>query len=187
MNRFNCFNLITRIGKLLLPLLLMLCSGCAVSARNHYIELENAAKTNYDDFNDIYCYESPKDFQFNICSGAYWSKSLSIGPLIPIIPQTNRDSRLAYDIKRNRIIEFKNISSSDTILLSQLGPIELCDNQYSELCENNQETISVPPLSSVWLLLSEGEKHAIKVAVGGKEYIAVLKTFSKKKWHMVSV
>ncbi len=173
------------IKLILLCMIVMLCEGCAVSAKNEYIKLNNAESIEYDGFNDIYCYNS-LDSSISICSGSYRSKTLSIGLIVPIFPQFNRESRLSYDVKHRRIIEFKNINPKEIVYLSDLGDIKLCDGQYSDECIK-QKIITILPLESVWLIIPAGPKHSLNVTCGTRKMKAILKEVTKIKWHLVSV
>ena len=166
--------------------LVILLSGCTISARNHYFELENSSSEDYDDFNNIWCFTASESSSVQICSGAYSSKSKYIGVILPIIPQTDRKSRLAYDIKRERIVEFKNLDNSSTVILSDLEGIRLCAGQYSKECDS-ADSITVKPSSSAWLKVPAGESHQFLVSLAALKFKAKLKQFSESRWHLVSV
>ncbi len=121
-----------------------------------------------------------------MCSGAYRSKSEYIGMVIPIIPQTDRESRLAYDIQRERIVEFRNLDRFSVVTLSELKGIRLCEGQYSQECEKI-DSISIKAESSVWLKIPEGESHTFLVSLAAEQFNARLKQFSESRWHLVSV
>ena len=161
-------------------------AGCSISARNHHFELENSSSAIYDDFNNIWCFTASESSSVQICSGAYWTKSEYIGVIVPIFPQTDRESRLAYDIKRERIIELRNLDNSSQIILSDLQGIQLCSGQYSKECEP-VASIKVKPSSSVWLKVPVGESHQFLVSLGVQKFMAKLKQFSESRWHSVSV
>lgn len=164
----------------------MCLAGCTISARNHHFELENYASADYDDFNNVWCYISIESDSIQVCSGAYWTKSEYIGLVLPIIPQIDRESRLTYDIKRERIVEFKNLDSSGAVTLSELEGIRLCAGQYSKVCGIN-EIISVKAKESVWLKVPVGESHTFIISLGSGKFKAKLKQFNESRWHLVSV
>lgn len=164
----------------------MFLAGCTISARNHHFELHDHASAEYDDFNNVWCYTAAESDLIQVCSGSYWSKSEYIGVVIPIIPQTDRESRLAYDIRRERIVEFKNLDRSASIALSELKGVRLCEGQYSQECDAT-ESISVEANSSVWLKMPDGETHTFLISLASLQFKAKLKQFSESRWHLVSV
>ena len=166
--------------------LVILLAGCSISARNHHFELENSSSAIYDDFNNIWCFTASESSSVQVCSGAYWTKSKYIGVILPIFPQTDRESRLAYDIKRERIVELKNLDKSSSIILSDLKSIQLCAGKYSKEC-SSAESVAVNPSSSVWLKVPVGESHQFLVSLASQKFKAKLKQFSESRWHLVSV
>ena len=166
--------------------LVFLLAGCTISARNHHFKLENSSSADYDDFNNVWCFTASENNSVQVCSGAYWTKSKYIGVILPIFPQTDRESRLAYDIKRERIVELKNLDKSNKVVLSDLKGIQLCAGQYSKEC-NSADSITVMPSSSVWLKVPVGESHQFLVSLASHNFKAKLKQFSESRWHLVSV
>ena len=169
----------------LLTILIMI-SGCTVSARNHHFELVEYASKEYDDFNNIWCFTANQSASAIVCSSPYKRRSESIGIIVPIISQSDRSSRLAYDINRERVVEFKNIDSALPILLNELAGFEQCSNEYTKEC-TLQSAITIKPNSSVWLKIPAGETHEFSITIGNKKYRAVLKEFSETRWYQVSV
>lgn len=166
--------------------ILIIISGCTVSARNHYFELVENASKEYDDFNNIWCFTANQSSSAIVCSSPYKRRSESIGIIVPIIPQSDRSSRLAYDINRERVVEFKNTDSALPILLNDLASFEQCTNEYAKECAP-QSTITIKPNSSAWLKVPAGEAHEFSITIGNKKYRAALKEFNETRWHPVSV
>lgn len=171
---------------ILILTLLVVLSGCTISARHHHFKLVDHSKKEYDDFSSIWCFTSTQSSSVLVCSNSYRSRSNSIGLLLPIFPQWNRKSRLAYDDIRKRVVEFRNTDLASTITLSALNGIALCANKYGIEC-SAESTITILPQDSVWLKIPEGKVHEITVAIGVKKFVIELKEFSEKIWHLVSV
>lgn len=164
----------------------LVLAGCTISGRNHHFELRNHSSAEYDDFNNVWCYTATESEVIQVCSSTYWTKSEYIGLIIPIFPQIDRESRLAYDIKRERIVEFKNLDKNAQVTLSELQGIQLCAGQFSVECES-PNSISVHASSSVWLKIPLGESHEFLISLETSEFKAKLKQFSESRWHLVSV
>ena len=167
--------------------ILIVVSGCTISARNHHFELVEYASKEYDDFNNIWCFTANQSASAIMCSSPYKRRSESIGIIVPIVPQSDRSSRLAYDISRERVVEFKNTDSAVPIHLNDLvAGFELCTNEYAKVCEA-QSAITIKPNSSVWLKVPAGKAHTFSITIGNKKYRAALKEFNESRWHQVSV
>ena len=166
--------------------ILIVISGCTVSARNHHFELVESASKEYDDFNNIWCFTFNQSASAIMCSSPYKRRSESIGIIVPIVPQSDRSSRLAYDINRERVVEFKNTDSAVSIHLSDFSGFEQCANEYAKVCEA-QSVITIKPNSSVWLKIPAGEVHEFSITIGNIKYRAALKEFNETRWHQVSV
>lgn len=69
-----------------------------------------------------------------MCSSDFEKHSKSIGFIIPLIPQVNRDSRLAYDIVKPRLVQFQNTSADINIKLTFPTGFERCTNQDAQEC-----------------------------------------------------
>ncbi|WP_146171181.1 hypothetical protein [Saccharospirillum sp. MSK14-1] len=165
---------------------IILISGCTISARNHHFELQPNSASSYDSFSNIWCY-TPEDIEsVQVCSRPYRRTSKYIGIIIPIIPQLNRNSRLAYDVVRSRKVQFKNLSPSASVVLSDLNGIQLCSGQYSSECVTTG-SLSVDSMSSVWLKIPAGETHPFTMHVGSSEHRVTLVEFTDSRWHLVSV
>ena len=121
-----------------------------------------------------------------VCSPPYRNYSKSIGFIFPIVPQTDRDSRLAYDINRERMVEIKNTDKYESMMLTNLSEILSCASKYGKSCRAESE-IKIQPSSSAWFKLPEGEAHDITVNFKGATFVARLKEFIDSRWHAVSV
>ncbi len=172
--------------RVFLLVLALLCSGCTVMARGEYIKLLDYESSSRDKLNDVFCYQSRSELNVEVCSKSFRSKSLSIGFLVPIIPQLNRDDRLAYDIKRKRVVELKNLSTSEPIILSRLGEVKLCSSNFQEKCDLLSE-ISIEPKASVWLELPPGARVPLEMRRDEISYEVELEEFTRHYWHLVSV
>ena len=165
---------------------LIVLSGCTISARNHHFELMEFASKKYDDFNNIWCFTANQSPSAVMCSSPYKRRSESVGIIVPMVPQSDRSSRLAYDINRERIVEFKNTDAAESIHLNALVGFEQCTNEYAKICEAHS-AITIRPNSSVWLKVPAGEAHEFSITIGKNKCRAVLKEFNETRWHQVSV
>ena len=161
-------------------------SGCTISADNYHFKLIEHDAKSYDDFYNVWCFSSKQNKSLVVCSSPYRNYSKSIGFIVPIVPQNDRDSRLAYDINRERVIEIKNIDEAESMLLGNLGEILKCGSKYGKSCQAGSE-IKIEPNSSAWLKLPNGEFHDITVNIKSITFIARLKEFIDSRWHAVSV
>lgn len=166
--------------------IVILLSSCTISAKLDHFSLENNSAKIYDDFHNVWCFIAADDNSVELCSGAYRRKSKFIGPIIPIFPQLNRSSRLAYDIKHERMIEVKNLDESNQIELAELQEFQLCTTRSSGECKPVTEVL-VKPSESVWLKVPDGKTHQLKVISNALEFDIKLKQFSESRWHQVTV
>jgi len=164
----------------------ILISGCTISARNYHFELQPNSASNYDSFNNIWCYTPNEIESVQVCSHPYRRTSKYIGIVIPIIPQLNRNSPLAYDVEQSRKIQFKNLSLENSVALSDLKGIQLCRGPYSSECATTFN-LSVDSMSSVWLKIPAGNSHQFTVWAGSTEYSVTLIEFSEYRWHLITV
>ncbi|MBX2878456.1 MAG: hypothetical protein KTR32_00910 [Granulosicoccus sp.] len=170
----------------LLIILALLTTGCTISARNHHFALEQHSSASYDDFHNIWCYTASEIDTIEVCSGPHRRKSRFIGLGLPIFPQWNRSSPLAYDVKTFRMVQFKNRDASGTVVLSEMGGIQRCALRSSKECDV-VESITLEGSSTVWLKIPEGQSHQLMVSSGTKKFKAQLKHFSESRWHVVTV
>ena len=166
--------------------ILLALSGCTVSARNHHFELVDYSSKYYDDFQNIWCFSGGSKESIQVCSAPYKRRSENIGFLLPVFPQFDRESRLAYDTHRPRMIEFKSIKESGNLSLSDLNGIEKCSSRYAKKCIS-RETITVDHSSSIWLKIPEGEQHEFLVSTESVTFKVVIKEFNEVRWHAVTV
>lgn len=171
---------------IILLTIINLISGCTISARNHHFELVDYESKEYNDFHNIWCFAAKQNTSVMVCSGPFKRRSESFGILIPVVPQTNRDSRLAYDINYARVIEFKNTGAAEPVILSELSGIDECAGRYAKNCAM-KDRITVNPGSSVWMKVPQGKVHEFSLSVGGAKYRLMLKEFNETRWHAVSV
>lgn len=167
-------------------LIIISIGGCTISADNYHFKLVDYDAKSYDDFYNIWCFTSDQGKSLTVCSSPYRSFSKSIGLIVPIVPQKDRDSRLAYDIERERVVEIQNRDESESMLLTNLGQILKCGDKYGKACKAERE-IRIEPGSSAWLILPKGKVHDITVKFKGSTFVAKLKEFIDSKWHAVSV
>ncbi len=166
--------------------IIILLSGCTISADNYHFKLVEHDTKSYDDFHNIWCFDSIQNKHLTVCSSPYRNYSKSIGFIVPIIPQTDRSSRLAYDINRERVVEIQNRDASDSMLLTNVGEILQCVDKYGKSCKLENE-IKIEPGGSVWLKIPKGEFHDITVTFKGATFVARIKEFVDSKWHAVSI
>lgn len=167
-------------------LILGLLGGCTVSANNHHFELEGYNSKSYDDFSNTWCFVSSDSGEVVMCSAPYERHSKSIGLIVPIVPQTDRESRLAYDIVRERVVQFMNSSNSKVITLVFPADFQVCSDSYAQNCTSSA-TVEIDSGKSVWLKVPNGERHAVGVFIGNIKFKAILKEFIESRWHTVSV
>lgn len=165
---------------------IVLLSGCVMSSKSHHFKLVNNSSKTYDDFNVTWCFNPKESSSLEICSKAYWTRSQSIGVILPLFPQFDRDSRLAYDHHGERIIEFKNLDTQSAATLSNLNGIQLCSGQYSKKCET-LGNINIEAETTVWLKIPDGESHEFSIKLESLQFSVQLREFSKSIWHLVSV
>ncbi|WNO09530.1 hypothetical protein [Teredinibacter sp. KSP-S5-2] len=171
---------------ILLLAVLIIVSGCTVSARNYHFELVEYSSMDCDDFNNIWCFTSNQSVSVVVCSSPYKMRSEYIGIIVPVIPQSDRLSRLSYDIGRARVVELKNEDNTMPVSLSDLGDIELCSGEYSIEC-SVQTSIAVKAKSSVWLKIPAGTEHEFSFSIGDQKYRATLREFNETRRHNVRV
>ena len=167
-------------------IIVIFISGCVVLAKNHYFKLANYESKTYDDFKDIWCFSSSSEIDLTVCSTSFASRSEAIGAVVPVVPQTDRESRLVYDISRSRLVEVKNTDLDNEINLHELLDIALCENKYSEECSIRTSVI-IKPSSSVWLRIPPGESVVFSAKKGANVYKIHLEEFSERRTHLVSV
>jgi hypothetical protein len=169
-----------------LLLILSFLGGCTVSANNHHFELEGYESKSYDNFSNTWCFVSSNAGDVVMCSSPYERHSKSIGVIVPIVPQTDRESRLAYDIIRERTVQFKNSSVLNSIRLALPSGFEVCTDSYAQNCSVSASA-KIEPGESLWLKVPEGAIHNVGMTIGDNKFKAVLKEFIESRWHQVSV
>lgn len=180
-------NKLLNIMKIILLLtIIIIISGCTVSARNHHFELVDYTSKEYDDFHNIWCFTDNQNTSVLVCSSPFKTRSESIGFILPLLPQLNRDSRLAYDITSERLIELKNTDPVTQVTIKELNGIQQCTNEHGMECQL-QSIISIKANSSIWLKIPTGNIHEFSVYIGENRYRIKLKEFSEVRWHLVSV
>lgn len=168
--------------------LIILCTlgGCAVSANNHHFALGSYGSKSYDEFSNTWCFVASNAGEVVMCSAPYQRHSKSIGFIVPIVPQTHRESRLAYDIVRSRAVEFKNVSKAESVVLDFVAGFEVCSDSHAKSC-NDCDSVTINPGGNVWLKVPSGAIHEVGVTIGENKFRAVLEEFIDSRWHLVSV
>lgn len=169
-----------------LLLIVSFLGGCTVSANNHHFELDAYVSKSYDDFSGTWCFAAGSAGEVVMCSSPYKRHSKSIGLIVPVVPQTNRESRLAYDVVTARTVEFKNSGIKENISLAFPAGFELCTDNYTRSC-TNVASVAIEPGKSVWVKVPNGATHEIDVTIGKNKFKTLLKEFVDSRWHLVSV
>ena len=157
-----------------------------MSANNHHFKLEDYSSKSYDDFYNTWCFVAKAEGSVLFCSSPYERHSKSIGFLIPIFPQTDRDAKLAYDIVTPRAVQFKNTNQTKSVILSWSASFEVCTDKYAKNCISTNST-EIQPSGNVWLKVPSGSAHEVTVTIGEVSFKAVLKEFIDSRWHGVHV
>ncbi len=166
--------------------LLTFLGGCTVSANNHHFELQEYSSKSYDDFYNTWCFVAKEEGDVLFCSSPYERHSKSIGLILPIVPQTDRDAKLAYDIVKPRAVQFKNTNPSKSVTLSWSAGFEVCADKYAENCVSTSST-EIQSSGHVWLKVPSGAMHEVTVTIGALSFKAILKEFIDSRWHGVHV
>jgi hypothetical protein len=171
------------IGSLIV---LVALSSCTISAKNHHFALKENSAASFDDFRGVWCFIAAENESLQVCSHTYRSRSQFIGFGLPVFPQLDRSSRLAYDNIRPRTIKLTNENKLLPLILSELKGVQLCPSSYSSQCYS-AKTLTVKPKGSIWLKMPDGESHSIGVKIGTDEFSIEVNEFNESRWHMVTV
>ena len=116
--------------------------------------------------------------------GKWRSKSIGLG--LPIFPQFDRESRLAFEQNSNRIVEFTNTSDTESIEFIFPSEFEQCPNIAARVCQKiSQQTVK--PKKRIWIKVPHGSKHKVEVVVNENRFTITLLEYVFSKWHMVTV
>ena len=163
-----------------------LLAGCVIAADYNHFEPASYSEKTYQKFSITWCSEFSDVSNLEVCSPAYRRKSKSIGLLIPFIPQLNRNSRFAYDIKRERHVLLKSTEGVAHYKISDLNTIQVCADQTTSHCAY-KNSLMLRPGEQMWLKLSAGARHTFTIHVDGKTFPVELLETTTSKWHMVTV
>lgn len=167
-------------------------AGCVILGRSTYFEVVGVNEPSYDKMTDAYLFTLPNTELVVKCV-AFTEKSLAIGPVVPVIPQVNRNSRLAYDIQGSPRIQITNRSATDTYQLVDLKSLFWTKERYLGTPSDIKKagfhdgTVTVAPNETVWLVFPTGGEHRFTVKIGAREFTLTIRSFSKTRPHLVSV
>ena len=186
-NRFMTFSTATKNVKATsLICFSALLAGCVISADYHHFEPASYSEKTYQKSSITWCSKFSDVSNLEACSPTYRRQSKSIGLLIPFVPQLNKNSRFAYDIKRERHVLLKSTEGVANYKISDLNTIQVCADQTAGNCAY-KNSLMLRPGEQVWLKLSAGVRHTFTIHVDGNTFPVELLETSTSKWHMVTV
>lgn len=168
--------------RLILILSIFALQGCTILAKDKYFAVVSPESSSRDKFHQIDCYEK---HGLRICSNNLHAKSLLIGIVVPILPQSS-DSRLSYNIKREASISVENMNEHG-VFLRYNGGIDKCISRFDERKCNEIIDIEISPKDIVKINLPAIEKIEFVVYSMDKEKSITVKPKIRFNVHLVSV
>lgn len=191
-------------------MILVLCTGCMMMSKEHYLTVSGDQVNRNNDSGGYYDLTwvrfgkgnngiiKVEEYSTEIWSQDYYSKELAFGFILPIIPRFGSWSGVTTT---DRWIRINNTTSNKEVILQTIiaettptYPIEYTNSRYPDHCKKNnrieinqEASISIPSNQFIWICLPECSKYKI-ILIMGKEVIPVeLNETWGITWWMITV